>query len=98
MMLKGKIDYVSISKAYVDVLEKIKENYRLKLSDANSCCLSLLMNINKENKHNHADIHWALYNLNESKQFQMQSLNEKFGYNKDEDCKYSFYYRDTHER
>ena len=91
---QGKIEYVDLSKAYVSFLEAAREDSELKLSDANGCTLSLLTHISKENKSNKSSIHWALYNLNESKQFQMQSLNEKFGYDKDEDCKLSFYWRE----
>ncbi|MCQ2257870.1 MAG: hypothetical protein MJZ41_07755 [Bacteroidaceae bacterium] len=98
LMIEDKIDFIEMNKVYVEYLEMQNKDKALKLSDANSCTLSLLMNFKKENKHNHADIHWALYNLNESKQFQMDSLNEKFNYNKEEDCKFSFYYRDKHNK
>lgn len=98
MMLKKKIDFIQINKAYVKYLESISEDRKLKLIDANTCTLALLTNIKTENKSNHADVHWALHNLNESKQFNMSKLNEKFGYDKENDCKYSFYWRETHHK
>lgn len=93
LMLQEKIRFTEINAAYTQYLERIKQDNDLKLSDANTCTLCLLNHFKKENKNNHADIHWALHNLNESKQFQMQTLNEKFGYNKEEDCKFSYYWR-----
>lgn len=96
LLLKGKINFVTLNKMYVQSLEAITEDQKLKLSDANSCTCALLNHISKENKSNHADIHWALHNLNESNQFHMQRLNEKFGYDKENDCKYSYYWRETH--
>lgn len=94
LMIKGKIDFLDINKAYVKYLEVEKEDKTLKLADANSCTLNLLNHIKKETESNKANIHWALYNLNMSKQFNMKSLNEKFGYNEENDCKYSFYWRE----
>lgn len=97
LMINGKIDFVTINKAYIEYLETEKDDKALKLADANTCTLSLLTNFNKETKSNHADIHWALYNLNKSNQFNMKSLNEKFGYDEENDCKYSFYWREKNE-
>lgn len=94
LMIKGKINFTDVNNAYVKFLEYEREDNELKLADANSCTLSLLTGINKETNTNKPNIHWALHNLNESRQFNMQSLNEKFGYNKDEDCKFSFYWRE----
>lgn len=96
LLRKGKIDFLSLNKAYVNYLESNKRDRELKLADANACTAALLTNFKKENKHNHADIHWALYNLNISKQFNMARLNEKFSYDESQDCNYSFYWRETH--
>lgn len=98
MMQCGKIDFLSLSKAYVEYLEASNKDKAEKLADANTCTMALLTNIKSENKSNHADIHWALYNLNESKMFNMQKLNEKFSYDKENDCEYSFYYRNKKHR
>ena len=97
LMIRGKIDFLTINKAYIEYLETEKDDKALKLADANSCTLSLLTNFKEETKQNHADIHWALYSLNTSKQFNMKSLNEKFGYDEENDCKYSYYWREKNE-
>lgn len=93
LMMQGKIDFTSLSKVYVEYLEASNKDKAEKLADANTCTMSLLTHIKKENKSNHAAIHWALHNLNESKMFQMGELNKKFSYDKENDCEYSFYYR-----
>lgn len=98
LLLKGKIDFVTLNKMYVQSLEAISADQKLKLCDANSCTCALLNHISKEDKSNHADIHWALHNLNESRQFQMQRLNEKFVYDKENDCKYSYYWREKNHK
>lgn len=97
LMLVGKMDFLTINKVYVNYLEALSKDTALKLADANCCTAALLGNIRKENKGNHADIHWALYNLNQSNQFNMNHLNEKFGYDESKDCNYSFYFRETHD-
>lgn len=94
LMTQGKIDFLTINKAYIEYLEIEKDDKELKLADANTCTLSLLANFKRETKSSHADIHWALYNLNKSNQFNMKSLNERFGYDEENDCKYSFYWRE----
>lgn len=98
MLLEGKIDFVTINSMYVKSLETKSADQELKLADANSCTCALLMHIGKETKSNHAYVHWALHNLNESDQFQMQRLNEKFGYDKENDCKYSYYWREKNHK
>lgn len=97
LMIQGKIDFLTINKAYIEYLETEKDDKALKLADANSCTLSLLTNFKEETKSSHADIHWALYNLNKSNQFNMKKLNEKFGYDEENDCKYSLYWREKNE-
>lgn len=94
LMIDNKIDFVSLNNAYVKYLEMKTDDMKSKLTDANCCTLSLLSNFKKETKANHPEIHWALYNLNESGQFNMQGLNKKFGYDKETDCKYSSYWRE----
>lgn len=97
LLTQGKIDFTTISSAYVNYLELKDKDNKLKLADANTCTMSLLNEVNKKkSQQNYNAIHWALHNLNECKQFQMQSLNEKFGYNPEKDCEFSFYWRDTH--
>lgn len=97
LLKQEKLDFVDLSTAYVRYLQGVREDSKLKLADANSCTLSLLSGIRKETKNNKSAVHWALYNLNESRQFQMNDLNEKFGYDKDKDCNLSFYYREKNE-
>lgn len=98
LLLKGKIDFLTINSMYVKSLEAINEDQKLKLSDANSCTCALLTHFKSDNKSNHTDIHWALHNLNESRQFQMRYFNEKFGYDKENDCKYSYYWRNKNNK
>ena len=59
LMIQGKIDFLTINKAYIEYLETEKDDKALKLADANGCTLSLLANFKEETKSNHADIHWA---------------------------------------
>lgn len=95
LLAQGKLDFVTINSAYVKYLELVNKDNKLKLADANTCTMSLLSQVvKKKNSHNYAAIHWALHNLNESKQFQMDTLNEKFGYDKEKDCEFSFYWRE----
>lgn len=96
LLTQNKLDFVTINSAYVKYLELKDKDNKLKLADANTCTMALLNEVNKKkSQHNYTAIHWALYNLNESKQFQMTTLNEKFGYNPEKDCEYSFYWREN---
>jgi len=95
LLIKKKFDFITLNEQYVKYLEMQNNDKDLKLSDANTCTLSLLLHFCKENESNRKDIHWALYNLNESKQFNMKTLNKRFNYDKEKDCEYSFYYRES---
>ena len=76
-----------------------------RLTESNTSILELILNLvtPKSKKKSVVDlankaIHRGLYNLNTSRQFNMQSLNEKFNYNEDEDKKLSWYWRSKNER
>lgn len=97
LLLKGKINFTSLSNQYVNALEfKDKDNAN-KLHEAMSCVIESFLYGKKENETNHQHIQRCLYLLNESKSFNMDKLNEKYNYNKNEAKNYSWYERNKHE-
>ena len=86
-------------------LEYKNNDLKDRLVESNSSILDLIHNLvmpksKKKSTIDYANkaIHRGLYNLNTSRQFNMQSLNEKFNYNEDEDKKLSWYWRYKNER
>lgn len=95
----GTFSYAESSKRYVAALQAKNEDNNLLLSEAETIICEDLNyqecarkpRIWKEILHKH--IHRALYFLNQGKRIRMDSLNEHFGYNEEEDRELSFYYR-----
>ena len=94
LMLKGKLDFNRVNAAYVESLERLRKDNKLLLAEKDLSIYDLLSSVRKESKTNHNAVHRALYNLNESNAFNMQDINEKFGYDKEKDCKLSMYWRE----
>lgn len=94
LMLKGQIDFIDLNKSYVRMLEIIRNDQNNKLFEAESCVLESFhykKNGKKQDDINHTQR--CLYLLNQSNRFMMQSLNEKFNYDKDIGKKMSWYER-----
>lgn len=97
LLLKGKINFISLSNQYVNALEYKDKDKANKLHEAMACVIESFLYGKKENKTNHQHIQRCLYLLNESNSFNMDWLNEKYNYNKDEAKNYSWYERNKQE-
>jgi len=105
LMIKGKLDSHRVFNLYMKCIEHNNNDLKDRLTESNTSILDLILNLEKPKSKKRltvelADkaIHRGLYNLNTSKQFNMQSLNEKFNYNEEEDKKLSWYWRTKNER
>lgn len=77
LMANEKLDFIRLNNAYVQYLNDSKNDEMNKLIEAETCVMSQLIYGKKDNNTNQR----CLYLLNQSKRFQMDSLNEKFDYN-----------------
>lgn len=96
LMIKGKIDFLSLIQAYVKTLERIRNDKSDLLQEAGCCIIDTLIHYDKRvlNKSGAKDAaQRGLYFLNESNRFNMQILNDRFGYNKEKAKKLSLYER-----
>lgn len=94
LLLTDKIDYVDLSVAYVECLNSIKEDRLNQLVEAETCvCESLLYDKFPKKKAVQDSIQRRLYLMNQSKRFNMTSLNEKFSYDEEKAKELSWYYR-----
>ena len=95
LLVQKKIDYKQISDNYVKALELWNKDKEKQFSEA---CVCVLESFSRKRK-NDTDfdkkaIQRALYLLNQSKQFNMKTLNEKYNYNEEEAKKLSWYERE----
>lgn len=100
LMLKDKLNSHRVMDLYMKAIEIKNEDLKDRLTESNTNILDLILNLSlpKSKKKSTVDgakkaIHRGLYNLNLSRQFNMQSLNDKYAYNEDEDKKLSWYWR-----
>lgn len=90
LMLKDKIDFIDLNAAYVEYLNSIKEDRLNKLIEAETCVLeSFIYKKGQKDERNNRHTQRCLYLLNQSKRFQMDRLNEKYGYKEEEAKQYS---------
>lgn len=95
LMLSQKIDFIRLNNAYVRSLEKIKEDNLNKLIEAETCVLgSFIYKKGNKKEEDHKHTQRCLYLLNESKRFNMHSLNEKYSYDKEFGKEMSWYERE----
>ena len=99
LMIKKKLDSHRVFDLYMKAIEYDKEDIKDKLIESNSTIYNLLNTLKypkskREIINNIADmaIHRALYNLNISKQFQMEKMNEKYRYDEEKDKHLSWYW------
>lgn len=104
LMIKKKLDSHKVFDLYMKAIEYNNDDIQDRLIESNTSVLNLLVNLKepkskKEStkKHIYNAIHRALYNLNTSRQFNMEKLNEKYGYNEDEAKHLSWYWREHNE-
>lgn len=105
LMIKGKLDSHRMFDLYMKYIEHNNNDLKDRLTESNTNILDLILNLEKPKSKKRSTveladkaIHRGLYNLNTSKQFNMQSLNEKFNYNEEEDKKLSWYWRTKNEK
>ena len=106
-MLQGKIDFLSVNKAYVKCLEQIREDQADQLREANGLILlpfikRKLVKSSEEDK-TKGKSHYrytqeALYWLNKSRMFNMKDTNEKFNYDEEYGKSQCVYERDKLKR
>ena len=93
LLIQGKIDYKTVSERYVDYLEYQNDDFLEKLIDCETCILEGFHYTTHDNKKNRPHINRSLYILNQSKRFQMNTLNEKYNYNEEQAKECSSYWR-----
>jgi len=100
LMIKGKLDSHRMFDLYMKCIEHNNDDLKDSLTESNTSILDLILNLEKPKSKRNEDviladkaIHRGLYNLNTSRQFNMQSLNEKYNYNEEVDKKLSWYWR-----
>ena len=95
LMIKKKLDSHKVFDLYMKAIEYDKDDLKDRLIESNTSIFEmLLISVKSRAEHSVKAIHRALYNLNQSNQFNMQTLNEKYKYNEDEDKKLSWYWRE----
>lgn len=99
-MVEGKLDSHKVFNLYMKCIEYKNSDLKDRLTESNTSIIDLIHNLvmPKSKKKSTVElaskaIHRGLYNLNSSRLFNMQSLNEKYNYNEDEDKKLSWYWR-----
>lgn len=100
LMVEGKLDSHKVFNLYMKCIEHNNSDLKDRLTESNTSIIDLIHNLvmPKSKKKSTIDcankaIHRGLYNLNSSRLFNMQSLNEKYNYNEEEDKKLSWYWR-----
>ena len=85
LMQLGKIDFLRLNGAYVKFLEDSKKRDLSKLIEAEVCVAESLLYDKPSIKDPQTEIsvQRRLYLLNQSNRFQIDDLNEKFGYDED---------------
>lgn len=95
LLCEKKVSFKELSESYVEALEVDNTDKLKQLIEAETCVLENIVCSNKPKNQTHQNaIQRSLYLLNNSKRFQMEKLNEKFGYDEDEAKKLSWYERD----
>lgn len=93
-LLDNKIDFLDLNQSYIECLNRIKEDKLNQLVEAETCvCESLLYDKFPKKKAAQDSIQRRLYLMNQSKRFNMTSLNEKFSYDEEKAKELSWYYR-----
>ena len=103
LLRKKKIDFIRLSNLYTQYLEESFDDCLNKLVEAETCVMESFFdkklasdspNELKDNKlSNYQHTQRSLYLLNQSKRFNMKSLNKKFRYNEDIGKQMSWYER-----
>ena len=107
LLLRKVIDYPTISKLYVNALEKINQDSANFIVEGETCILEHLINLeygekgrrkrnfdyDKLNETVKKTIQRSLYFLNRFKRFNLSTINEKFHYNEEKAKKLSWYER-----
>ena len=105
LLLRKVIEYPTISKLYVNTLEKINQDSTNFIVEGETCILEHLHNLeygekgrrkrnfdyDKLNDTVKKTIQRSLYFLNRFKRFNLNTINEKFHYNEEEAKKLSWY-------
>jgi hypothetical protein len=95
LLLEKKVSFKELSESYVEALEVDNTDKLKQLIEAETCVLENIVCSNKPKDKTHQNaIQRSLYLLNKSKRFQMNKLNEKFGYDEEKAKKLSWYERD----
>jgi hypothetical protein len=95
LLCEKKVSFKELSESYVEALEVDNTDKLKQLIEAETCVLENIVCSNKPKNQTHQNaIQRSLYLLNNSNRFQMEKLNEKFGYDEEKAKKLSWYERD----
>ena len=88
MLINRKLDFETLNRTYVRYLEAKKEDLNNRLMEAETCVAESFHDRKTKDKSKHRGIDYChtqrcLYLLNQSKRFQMQTLNEKYEYDEE---------------
>ena len=84
LMLKDKIDFINVLNAYVKALKHRSDDRLHQLIEAETCVMEgFINNIGGKTDADQNATQRCLYLLNQSKSFNMQSLNKKFKYDEE---------------
>lgn len=97
LMCKDKLNWDDLNKAYVKYLEATKNDMTNQLIEAETCVLESFLDKKTKDKNKETDYKHTqrcLYLMNQSKRFQMDKLNDKYGYDEEFAKTMSWYERE----
>lgn len=86
LMVKNKLNWDDLNKAYVKYLEATKEDMTNQLIEAETCVMESFHDKKTKDKKKETDYKHTqrcLYLMNQSKRFQMDKLNDKYEYDEE---------------
>lgn len=84
LILRDKLDFVSVSNAYTQALKEINDDQLNKLIEAETCVMQgFLHKMGGKKESDQLATQRSLYLLNKSRRFQMQSLNKQYSYDEE---------------
>lgn len=97
LMVKEKLSFDDLNRAYVKYLEATKKDMAYQLIEAETCVLESFYDKKTNDKNKETDYKHTqrcLYLMNQSKRFQMDKLNDKYEYDEEFARTMSWYERE----
>lgn len=85
LLLNKKVDFTTVSNAYVNALECQNKDRQNELTEAYQCAIENFMSRKKpKTESDERSVQKTLYLLNKTDRYQMNELNEQYSYNEEE--------------